>query len=79
MKKFLKKLPKTAAKLPTSVDWVKKGYVTRVRAQQDCGSCWAHAAVAALEGQLFKTTRKLVELSEQNFLEWYLHLSSQKF
>ncbi|OAY60915.1 senescence-specific cysteine protease SAG39 [Manihot esculenta] len=55
--------------VPSSMDWRKKGAVTAIKDQGQCGSCWAFSAVAAVEGVTQLSTGKLISLSEQELVD----------
>ncbi|KAD3068778.1 hypothetical protein E3N88_36658 [Mikania micrantha] len=60
---------KNVTVVPSSMDWRKKGAVTPVKDQGQCGSCWAFSTIAATEGIAQITTGKLISLSEQELVD----------
>ena len=55
--------------LPTSLNWVDLGGVTRVKNQGDCGSCWAFGATAELESRIKIQYGQEMDLSEQQVIQ----------
>ncbi|KAL3534314.1 hypothetical protein ACH5RR_002775 [Cinchona calisaya] len=55
--------------VPSTMDWRKKGAVTGIKDQGQCGCCWAFSAVAAMEGIHQLKTGKLISLSEQELVD----------
>ncbi|KAE8706774.1 Vignain [Hibiscus syriacus] len=55
--------------LPASIDWRKKGAVTPIKDQAQCGNCWAFSAIASTEGIHKLTTGQLISLSEQELVD----------
>ena len=54
---------------PDSWDWREKGYVSAVKDQGSCGSCWAFSTVANLEGLFFKNKGYMEIMSEQMLVD----------
>ena len=55
-----------SSELPAEVDWRKKGVVTKIKSQGNCGGCYAFSAVATIEVRL--PGNKLLRLFTSQFL-----------
>jgi C1A family cysteine protease len=55
--------------VPATWDWRTQGAVTPIKNQEQCGSCWAFATVATVEGLWFINGHSLTSYSEQQIVD----------
>jgi len=62
-------VPKPIKAADDEKDWRTSGYVTPVKDQGKCGSCWAFSAIAAMEHLNRFWNKELVDFSEQQLVD----------
>ncbi|XP_015667373.1 pro-cathepsin H [Protobothrops mucrosquamatus] len=62
--------PRSAGPCPKAIDWRKKGkFVSPVKNQGSCGSCWTFSTTGCLESAIAIKTGKLLNLAEQQLID----------
>jgi C1A family cysteine protease len=57
-------------KAPRSFDWrEQEGAVGAIKNQGSCGSCWAFSAISTTENAIWRTSKRSVNLSEQELVD----------
>ncbi|XP_034942402.1 cathepsin L1 isoform X2 [Chelonus insularis] len=56
-------------RIPTNLDWRKRGFNTIAIDQRACGSCYAYSIVESLMGQIFQKTGRMIPLSAQQLID----------
>jgi len=62
-------VPTTNVNDPSTINWVAQGFVTPVKDQKQCASCWAFGSTGPLEFLTVKQTGQLISLSEQCLMD----------
>ena len=56
-------------RIPLSLDWREKGFITQTENHRSCGSCYAYSIAGSISGQIFKQTGLVVPMSEQQLVD----------